>query len=77
MYEKLYRLCNQKGYFTCGSSEQYSKMFDMAEHGATAHDVALVIWICSNDKELETIENEVSEIYREQAVNSLPSDVIE
>lgn len=52
-------------------------MFDMAEHGATAHDVALVIWICSNDKELETIENEVSEIYREQAANSLPSDVIE
>lgn len=77
MREKLYRLCNQKGYFTCGSSEQYAKMFKMAEQGATAHDIALVIWICSNNKELETIENEVSEICRTQAANSLPSNVIE
>lgn len=77
MREKLYRLCNQKGYFTCGSSEQYAKMFEMAEQGATTHDIALVIWICSNNKELETIENEVSEICRAQAANSLPSNVIE
>jgi len=65
MIDDLYRLCYQKGYFTCGTSEQYQRMFDMAERKATAHDVALVIWICS-DKEivlLDVLEREVQEIY--------------
>ena len=77
MFGDLYNLCNEKRYFTCGSSNQYQKMFDMAEQGATAHDVALVIWICSDNKELKVIENEVKEIFDAHAVNSLPSDIIE
>lgn len=57
---KLYRLCNEKEYFTCGALEQYEKMFSLAENGASAHDIALVIWLCSDDKDLSVIEEEVS-----------------
>lgn len=62
---KIYRLCNDKGYFTCGSGTQFHKMFDMAENGASAHDVALAIWICSDNKELDVIEAEIKEIFSE------------
>lgn len=66
MFEDLYNLCNEKRYFTCGSSAQYQKMFDMAEQGANHHDIALVIWICSDNKEFEVIEKEVREIFNKR-----------
>lgn len=62
--EKLYSMCNTKGYFTCGSNKQYSEMFDMAKDGASAHDIALVIWICSDGKQLDEIERDVEEALR-------------
>lgn len=65
MVGKLYRLCNERNYFTCGTSEQYSKMFELAENGATAHDIALVIWLCSDNKDLQVIESEVLELCNE------------
>ncbi|BAL01909.1 hypothetical protein OBV_p-00540 (plasmid) [Oscillibacter valericigenes Sjm18-20] len=78
MFDDLYRLCNLNGYFTCGNSAQYQKMFDMADAGAAAHDVAVVIWICSDDKPLEKIEKEVQEIYSFHRPSNfdLKSDVI-
>ena len=62
MIEKLCWLCVKRNYFTCGTNEQYQKMFDMARDGATAHDIALVIWVCSDDKDLSFIEAEVEDI---------------
>ncbi len=55
----MFLACNEKGYFTCGSSDQYKKMFELVNQCADVHDIALVIWICSDNKELETIEKEL------------------
>ncbi len=41
MVNKIYRLCNEKGYFTCGSSDQYKKMFELVNQCADVHDIAL------------------------------------
>lgn len=70
MVEELYRLCVNRGYFTCGTSEQYQRMFHMARNGATAHDIALVIWICSDGRAFEFIEVEVEDILNKYGANS-------
>ena len=58
----LRQLCIENDYFTVGSCEQYEKMFEMAEGGSPAHDIALVIWICSTDASLSIIEQQVGTI---------------
>lgn len=62
MQKKLYDLCVEKNYFTCGDNMQYMRMFELARSGAPAHDVALVIWICSDNIDLDEIENEVRKV---------------
>ena len=59
MTRGLYELCVKKNYFTCGDSSQYGKMFDLAENGASSHDIALVIWLCSDNIDFDVIENDV------------------
>lgn len=80
MFEEIYRLCNEKDYFTCGSSSQYNKMFDMARKGKPAHDIALAIWLCSENKDLDVIEHEINAIYEKihgkDVKQSLPDNVI-
>lgn len=44
----LRNLCISNNWFTCGSVQQYSKLFEMAESGACIHDLAVAIWICSD-----------------------------
>ena len=61
---ELYHLCNKEQYFTCGSVEQYDKMFDLVRQGATARDVANIIWICSEDKTWSTIYNNILSLWR-------------
>ena len=58
----IYNLCNKKQYFICGSVRQYDHMFEMIDNDAPVHDIALVIWICSEDADLNTIESEIKQI---------------
>ncbi len=37
----------------------HGKMFDLAENGASSHDIALVIWLCSDNIDFDVIENDV------------------
>lgn len=53
--DRLYKLCNKYHWFDHGSVNQYQKLFDMLDDGATTHDLAMVIWICS-DTEKWTVE---------------------
>ena len=46
--ENMYRLCNQHKWFTAGSNEQYEKLFQLVDDGATPDQLALVIWVCSD-----------------------------
>lgn len=50
-------ICIRKGWFSAGSNAQYEKMFELNAGGRTLHDVALVIWICSDGVSLDEIEN--------------------
>ncbi len=65
--ENLRQLCIKNNWFTCGSCEQYEKMFYANEHGATIVELAAIIWVCSSDEYsessiLSTLED-VRELY--------------
>lgn len=48
--DALYSMCVSRGWFTCGSNRQYQKMFDLARSGCNLKELALVIWLCSDDE---------------------------
>lgn len=52
----LYRLCNDNNYFTCGDCEQYEKLFTANENNASKKELALIIWVCSENATIEEIE---------------------
>ena len=66
-YENIRKLCIRNRYFTCGTNDQYSKMFDMTETDQfTARDVAIAIWECSDSMaDFSKILQEVKAIYTE------------
>ena len=45
--DKLRETCIRNQWFTCGSNEQYERMFMMNDDGAPIYGIALVIYICS------------------------------
>ena len=48
--DQVYALCNKYQWFTCGSNNQYEKLFIMIDEKAPIEEVATVIWLCSDDK---------------------------
>ena len=44
----IYRLCMSNGWFTCGGNRQYARVMQAADDGMNTHDIAVVIWICSD-----------------------------
>lgn len=62
MFTKLRNFCIENNYFTCGSNDQYSKLFEMAEAGSSVHDLAVVIYVCSDHDTLEVIESKLHAI---------------
>lgn len=44
---RLQNFCIKHNYFTNGDNEQYEKLFDFFEKNESTHDIALIIWICS------------------------------
>lgn len=57
--ERIRSLCIKKGWFTCGSTRQYEKMFNIVREGGCIHDIALIIWLCSDDVSYVEVELEV------------------
>lgn len=45
----LRNLCIEKDWFTCGTNEQYAKLFHMNKQGASIEQIATVIWLCSDE----------------------------
>lgn len=60
----LYQLCNEKEWFTCGTSRQYNAMFDMVRERAPITEIATVIWICSENVDKDEIISELNKINR-------------
>jgi hypothetical protein len=54
-FEALYKLCNEENLFTCGSQEQYDKMFQKNDEGVPLKQIAAMIWICSDDISLDDV----------------------
>mgnify|MGYP007101845788 CR=1 FL=1 len=62
--DTLRRFCASRGYFTVGDNAQYEKLFDLARNERSAHELALVIWLCSVTEEtVEEIEHELLEYW--------------
>ena len=55
----LYRICNEKQYFTDGSNEQYDKLFELNRQNISIIELATIIWICSDGKKRTDIFNEL------------------
>ena len=53
--EDLRILCIQEDWFTNGDNSQYEKLFQLNREGASLEELALVIWICSDDWTCEEI----------------------
>lgn len=49
--EDLRALCIKKNWFTCGTNEQYAKLFRANIYGAPIEEIATIIWLCSDDEE--------------------------
>lgn len=47
--DKLYLLCNRYQWFTAGDIDQYNKLFQKCEAGASLEELALIIWLCSSN----------------------------
>lgn len=47
--EYLRSLCVRKNWFTCGTNEQYEKLFYANEHGCPIEEIATIIWLCSDE----------------------------
>ena len=52
----LFSLCNEMNWYTSGDIRQYSKLFEAAKNGASVHDIAIMIWLCTDGVKLEDVE---------------------
>ena len=90
--EDLRMLCIKNNWFTCGSCEQYEKLFMANRFGMPLEQIAVIIWTCSNEKwllltiinELEKAQKEYDDLYdqtvadmeRQQAAGERAADEI-
>ena len=57
--QTLYRICNEKKYFTCGTNKQYDKLFKLNTLNTSIIEIATIIWICSDNASRKDILNEL------------------
>lgn len=46
---ELYSMCCKNGWFKKGTNSQYEKLFYANEGNMTIEEMALIIWLCSED----------------------------
>lgn len=52
---ELRAICIKYDLFTCGDIDQYNKLFDMLNNGATLNEIAAVIWVCSRIESISAV----------------------
>lgn len=69
-HNTLYRFCNDNKYFTCGTNEQYDKLFERNRKNASTTELGIIIWICS-DKNFSRREiiSKLHTLWREELEN--------
>lgn len=58
------KLCIDRNWFTCGGNDAYDKVLSMADFDGPIHDIAVGIWVNSDNAQLEEIEEALIEIAR-------------
>lgn len=68
--EDLRSLCIKHNWFTCGTCEQYEKLFYANEHGCPIEEIATIIWLCSDEdcRRLDVLDILV-EAFKEHQLN--------
>lgn len=69
----LKHACIKYNWFTGGSNEQYSKLFEMNNDGASLHELALIIWLCTPNADVQVIELILFKEFREELKARLDS----
>ena len=67
--KELRSLCIRKDWFTCGTTEQYDKLFYANENGGTLKEIATIIWVCSNDVSPREILEELTAVKDEYLID--------
>ena len=47
---RLRELCIENNWFTCGTIDQYEKLFELNREGIAITEIATIIWICSDEE---------------------------
>ena len=47
--DELRSLCIRKDWFTCGTGDQYDKLFYANASGCSIEEIATIIWLCSDE----------------------------
>lgn len=64
----LRHTCIKYDWFTAGSNEQYSKLFELNNDGASLHELALIIWLCTPNTEVQSIEYVLFKEHKEETL---------
>lgn len=63
--ENLRQLCIKNNWFTCGTCEQYEKLFHANRLGMNFEGLATIIWVCSEGWTRKSIIEELEKLERE------------
>jgi hypothetical protein len=59
--DELRSICIKNNWFTNGSINQYTKLFELNDSGASLDELALIIWLCSLNTTKQEIINKLLE----------------
>lgn len=54
--DDLIHLCIEMNWFERGSAKQYNRLFELNKKGASVHELAIVIWLCSKESSKNTLD---------------------
>lgn len=52
---ELRELCIKNNWFTCGTINQYNRLFERNKAGASIAELSIIIWICSDNIQKDEI----------------------
>lgn len=58
----LRQLCIKNNWFDLGCNSQYKKLFGMNENNAPISELALAIWVCTEEEPRDVIENQLRSV---------------
>lgn len=66
--DTLRQACVANRWFTCGTVEQYNRMFELNADAErwVVKDIALIIWICSDGVAIEDVCEELARLREER-----------